>query len=111
MSKGNDDFAKLLAIGLIGVGVGVFAAAAAQKANEDRRRTFLDDLRAKLKSSDLEMVGATFGRGPANAPFWDVTLWNGLEVQTIHVPLPLGTEPFAGATCADVANMVAANAT
>jgi hypothetical protein len=106
----DDDFALLLAAGLVGV-VGVGVLAMVYQNNEQRRATFLERLATRLHEHGLMFVSATFGRAVGNLPVWRVTLQTrDGGVETLRLVLPAGTEPYAEAAFQAVVDHVVAHA-
>jgi hypothetical protein len=110
MSGRDDDFAGLLVAGaIVGVGAALLGAAYVYQTNEERRHAFVQRLADLLESANLSVVAATFGRGPANRPFWNVTLHTPYDgVRVVRVDLAADTEPYGPETCEIVADRVAA---
>lgn len=111
MAHRDEDFASLLTAGLHGQ-VDLGLAASAYQHNAERRQAFMAALTDALRRFNLELLSANFGRGVGNHPFWNVTLHVSSDtIRTIRVDLLPDSEPYARATCEDVASRVAQQAT
>lgn len=96
MPRKNPDYGALLAAGLLGVGAGLLAAAAAKSSNESRREQFHARLALALAQHRLQLVSATLGRLGRGQAFWDVAVQDQRgEFWSARVNLALGIDPYA----------------
>lgn len=92
----ESDFGALLAGGLVGFGAGLLAASAIQSSNEKRRAAFRNQLAHGLADRGVHLLSATFGRGPGNTPFWQMTLQDALgQLWSARVSLPPEISPYS----------------
>ena len=95
MASHRADFGTLLATGVVSFGLGMVAASSAQAENEARRASFRQQLESEFESSGRALLDLTIGRTRANAPFWNVTLKDGVgQLRTVRVELPVGADPY-----------------
>ena len=98
----NDD--SILGPLLIGAGLGLIASAMLR--NAERRGAFVAGVRSAVEPFGHQLVSANFGRGAGNVPVWTITVHTPVEVRTVRVTLPVGTEPYADSTRAVVVDRV-----
>ena len=99
MPEEDEDFGGLLAAGLLVVGVGLLAAAAAKNHNDSKRAAFRQGLEAALRVHGVVLLGATLGRQAGNRLFWDVTVQNQTaQIWTQRIELSAGVEAYSQTT-------------
>jgi hypothetical protein len=99
MSRNDDLTTAIVALGALGLGVAGFAALS----RWEKKRTFLDALRAGLEEHDVGLVAADVGRSEDGGPAWFVTVshpWTG--ILSYHVDFDHGTDLYAAQTLNDL---------
>ncbi len=97
---------EMIAVGLVGVGLGMLIGAAIASDSTNKRATFTNSVRALLAARHVDLLGAELGRNAGQA-IWLLTMrLPGGQVLTAHVPVSPSQEPLAPQTARSVADRV-----